>query len=150
MDQGPAQQGLPIHRVRVVNKREQRYITKALVASLGSSYKRIRIGAVLVDGNYIVAAASNRGTSHPRQRKYNERAGRIAPAHALHAEIHALVKSKNYDLTGTEVFVARLDRTGAMAMCRPCKACRLALSDAGVSTAIYTTPQGIIRERLTP
>jgi deoxycytidylate deaminase len=132
----------------VITKRERRYVLVALDESLRSKFGRIQIGAALVDGNYVVSRGFNQEVSHPLQRKYNDRSGRVAPDHFLHAEIHALVRSKSYDLTGCEAYVARLDRRGRPAMCRPCPACLAALADAGLQTIIYTTPQGIRKEKL--
>lgn len=131
-----------------MNKRSKRFISLALRESLLSSYRRVQIGAVIVDGNYVVAKASNQATSHPRQFHANNRAGRLAPAHACHAEIHALVRSKDYDLTGCEIFVARFNRNGNLAMCRPCPACEGALQDAGIQSVTYTTESGIVKEFL--
>lgn len=132
----------------MITKRERRYILAALDESLRSKFGRIQIGAVLVDGNYVVSRGYNQEVSHPLQRKYNDRGKRVAPDHFLHAEIHALVRSKAYDLTDCEAFIARLDREGRLAMCRPCPACMAALQDAGIQTIIYTTPKGIIKEKL--
>lgn len=130
----------------MTTKRTQRYISLALTAALTSTYTRVRIGAVIVDGNYVVAKAANLCTSHPRQYHYNNKANRLAPAHACHAEIHALVRSKAYDLTSSEIFVARMDRAGRLAMCRPCRACLLAIQEAGIRTITYTTSKGVRSE----
>lgn len=132
----------------MITRREQRYILLALKESLASDYGRVRIGAVLVDGNYIIAGAANMDRPHPAQYKYNIKANRPPSEHKIHAEIHALVRSKDYDLTGCTAYIARLDKLGRMAMCRPCKACRLALRDAGVQTIVFTTPQGVVRESI--
>lgn len=126
-----------------ISTRTKRYITKALEASLESDFQRIKIGAVIVDGNYVVSTASNRNRSHPRQSEYNRRSLRVAPRHCLHAEIGALVRSSKYDLSGTEIYVARFDRTGQLGNCKPCPACALAIREAGISTVYYTTPEGI-------
>lgn len=129
-----------------MNRRQLRYITRALKESLKSPYRRVKIGAVIVDGNFVVSAGHNRTTSHPLQYKYNNKVGRIAPNHRSHAEIQALVRSKDYDLTGCEVFVGRYDRRGRAADCRPCQACYTALQEAGIARITYTTPEGIKSE----
>ena len=134
-----------------MDKRTERYITLALQESLNSTYSRVRIGAVLVDGNYIVSKGANLSTSHPMQFRYNQRNQRDwhdGNKHNCHAEMNALIKSKRYDLTNCEIFVARFDRVGNLAMCRPCPACQGALADAGISRVIYTSPQGIVKEKL--
>jgi deoxycytidylate deaminase len=123
-------------------------MTTALRESLKSPYRRVKIGAVIVDGNFIVSSGFNVDTSHPMQYKYNNKVGRIAPAHRGHAEMMALVRSKDYDLTGCEVFVGRYDRRGRLASCRPCVACWTALQEAGITKITYTSPQGIQSEEI--
>jgi deoxycytidylate deaminase len=124
----------------MITNRVKRYITKALEASLMSDYHRIKIGAVIVDGNYIVASASNTRRSHPRQAQFNSRAKRLAIHSCLHAEVHALIRSGRYDLSGTELYVGRFDRTGKFGNCKPCLACQMAIKDAGINVVYYTTP----------
>jgi deoxycytidylate deaminase len=123
-------------------------MAEALKESLKSNYRRVNIGAVLVVGNYLAARGANLDKAHPLQYKYNERSRRPPSSHKLHAEVHALINSKQLDLTNGTVYVGRLDRNGTLAMCRPCKACRMALRKAGISTMIYTTPQGVKHESL--
>lgn len=125
------------------SRRELRYITKALEASLESNYPRIKIGAVIVDGNYIVSQAANVARTHPFQYSLNRDSLRHCPNHYLHAEVHALVRSKTYDLSNSEIFVARYLRDGSLGDCRPCQACDLALRRSGIRRATYTTPTGI-------
>lgn len=126
-----------------MNKRTLRYITKALEASLESDYPRIKIGAILVDGNYVVSSAANTARTHPFQFQLNRDSARDCPNHYLHAEVHALVRSKAYDLSNCEIYVARYLRDGTLGDCRPCQSCDLALRRAGIRRATYTTPSGI-------
>lgn len=131
-----------------MKKRQLRYVTTALKESLKSPYKRVKIGAVIVDGNYVVSKGFNLNTSHPLQYKYNNKVGRYGHGHAAHAEIMALIRSKDYDLTGCEAFIGRYDRRGRFAICRPCNACYAALQEAGISRITFTTPDGIVSEEL--
>ena len=137
---------MPNDLLHGVRRRDHRFMLEALRESLKSDYRRVNIGAVLVVGNYIAGKGANLNKPHPLQYKYNEKAKRPPSQHKLHAEVHALVNSKQFDLTNGVVYVGRLDRNGLLAMCRPCKACRLALKEAGVTTMFYTTPQGIAHE----
>lgn len=133
----------------MITKRTARFIGQALAESARSTYERVRIGAVIVNKNYEVSKGANLSTSHPLQYRYNQSTGRKAPAHNLHAEMHALVKAKDYEsLEECEIFVARYDRKGRMAMCRPCVACRRALVEKGITRITYTTPKGIQHENL--
>lgn len=115
----------------------------ALKESSKSTYNRVRIGAVLVLNNKVIGKGANLSTSHPLQSFHNNRTGRVAPAHNLHAEIHALVNCSLSNIHGAEIYVARFDRRGNLAMCRPCVACEDALRRAGVKRVVYTSQQGI-------
>lgn len=139
---------MPSDHVQGVSRRDKRYMVQAIQESLNSTYARVNIGAVLVVGNYVVSKGANLDKAHPLQFKYNVKAHRPPSAHKLHAEVHALLKSKQFDLTGGTAYIGRLDRNGLPAMCRPCKACMLALRDAGIRTIFYSSRQGIKRERI--
>ena len=127
-----------------MNKRTSRFVGLALAESARSTYQRVRIGAVIVRGNYMISAGANLATSHPLQKKFNDAARRLAPQHCLHAELHAIVKAKDEDLSGCHIYVARLDKLGRWAHCRPCAACTLAIRLAGITEVTYTTPKGIV------
>ena len=126
-----------------MNKKRDKYIGMALSESSHSTYKRIRIGTVIVRGNKIVSRGANLCTSHPLQKRFNTLASRDAPAHALHSEMHAIVNAKGKVLTGCTLYVARLDRRGLWADCRPCPACSLAIRMAGIALVVHTSPKGI-------
>lgn len=126
-----------------ITRKHLRYITHALEKSLESDYEKIKIGAVLVDGNYVVSSACNTRRTHPMQGRYNVLAGRNCPRHCLHAEIGTLVKSKDYDCTGSEIYVGRYERNGQLGNCCPCPSCTLALRRAGVVRVYFTTPLGV-------
>ena len=126
-----------------MNKKRDKYIGMALSESSHSTYTRIRIGTVIVRGNKIVSRGANLCTSHPLQKRFNTLASRDAPAHALHSEMHAIVNAKGKVLTGCTLYVARLDRRGLWADCRPCPACSLAIRMAGIALVVYTSPKGI-------
>lgn len=130
-----------------MDKRTARFIGLALAESARSTYDRVRIGAVLVHKNFVVSAGANLSTSHPLQYNYNTKVGRLAPRHCLHAEMHAIVRARDYGwFDQCDMFVARLDRRGKLAMCKPCRACHQALEDRGIQRVTYTTPFGIVTE----
>lgn len=127
---------------------DRRYILLAMKEALRSQMKRVKIGAVIVDGNYVVSKGFNRTASHPKQHRHNNRVNRIAEDHRCHAEINALVRSRGYNLTDCKLYVGRVDRKGRLADCRPCPACLDAINEAGISQIIFTTPEGIQKETL--
>lgn len=129
-----------------MTRRNLRFITKALAASLESDHDKVRIGAVIVDGNYVVSRACNVRRTHTRQHRYNVQTGRKCPAPKLHAEIHALIKSRDYDLTGCTLYVGRYQLNGSLGNCKPCSSCRQAIKDSGIKKIVYTTEEGVREE----
>lgn len=130
----------------MLSKRDKRYIALALHESTRSDYDRVHIGAIIISGNYMVSRSCNKKRTHPRQRAYNRSTGRECATSSLHAEMGALVASGRRDLNGCDIFVARYNRAGALAQCRPCSACWAALKDSGISRVVYTTEVGIKEE----
>lgn len=132
----------------MISDRHTHYMNLALTEALRSPMHRVKIGAVIVDGNYVVSKGFNLLSSHPMQYRYNTETGRVAEDHRCHAEVSALVRSKQYPLVDCDMFIGRRDKTGHLAQCRPCVACYRAIRDAGISRIFYTTPSGIQREHI--
>lgn len=118
------------------------WMFKAAMAASNSTHDRVRIGAVVVNGNYLISTGWNQKKSHPMQAKYNVLRN-LECSNYIHAEIHSLVRSGREDVTGATIYVYREDRTGEVANCKPCAACTKAISDAGIRRVYYTTPDGV-------
>lgn len=127
----------------IATKKVKRYIALALTESIRSDYDRINIGAVIVDGNYVVSKGFNSNRTHPRQNRYNSASCRTCHGSAIHAEVDALVKARDYDLSRCAIFVARFDRRGNFANCKPCIACQYGLRDSGIQRCYFTDRDGI-------
>lgn len=107
-----------------------RYLTLALKQA-SRSRCRHRVGAVLVKGGRILARSCNSRRNSPR----------IDFRHAtFHAE-EALVRRLR-QAQGAVVYVARIDRSGAPQLARPCARCQRALATRGIVMACYTTATG--------
>lgn len=136
-----------------LSPRHQRFFGIAKRNADKSTYVRkgrgkIGIGCAIVNGNYVVSEGVNKRKTHSVQQHYNNISEYFAPVPNIHAEIDALIKSRNHDLTGTEVFVYRELVGGSLGNCRPCRACMRALRDAGVKHIYYTTENGFHYERI--
>lgn len=131
----------------MITLRQRRFITLALDTSFQSTYDRVKIGAVIARRSKLVSKAANLRTSHPLQKLYNDRSGRLAPAHNCHAEINAIIQARDV-LDGCDAYVGRWDRRGNLAMCKPCVACQAALRDVGIKSVTYTTREGIVYESI--
>ena len=127
----------------MITRRIRKFVGLALTESAKSTYSRVKIGTVIVRGNKVISRGANLSTSHPLQRRFNDLAKRLAPAHALHSELHAIIRAKGESLHGCHLYVARLDRRGLWAYSKPCPACTMAIRMAGIARVTYTTPQGI-------
>lgn len=95
------------------------------------SNHRIKIGAVLVhNGRPINTAHNIVGKSHPRTKWF------------IHAEHNALLGIHRKDLTGSEMYVFRVNSFGRRGNCRPCDNCRLLMKEVGVKKVFYTNSEG--------
>lgn len=133
-----------------------RYFMVARRSAMKSTYIRhkemnsgkIKIGAAIVKGNYVISSGFNKIKTHPLQQLHNKRVACPAPSPRIHAEIDALIYSRYDDLTSCEIFVYRESSDGMLANCRPCSACSNALKDAGVKHIYYTSERGYHYERI--
>lgn len=133
--------------------REKRYFNLAKSNAELSEFTRVRgtkvkIGAVIVRGNFVVSEGRNRLKTHTFQHRSNIGSGYLAPVPNIHAEIDALIRSGRHDLTGAEVFVYREFVSGELANCRPCLSCMRALKNAGVKHIYYTDESGFNYEKI--
>lgn len=126
----------------IPSNRQHRYFSVAKRSSLKSNYGGCRLGAAIVKGNYIVSKGFNQEKSHPAQFHYNQDTRYQSSQHSIHAEVDALVKSKDVDLEGAEIYIYRETAGGALAASRPCPACQRAIRESGITTIFYTSPEG--------
>lgn len=118
------------------------WMDKAAQASANSNHDRVKIGAAVVRGNYLISTGWNQKKSHPMQARYNVHRN-LECSNYIHAEIHALVRSGREDLEDATIYVYRSDKSGDEANCKPCAACTRAIYDAGITRVYYTTAEGI-------
>ena len=133
--------------------RQKRFFDLAKQVGDNSSFhnlhgRKIAIGAVVVIGNYVVSEGYNKRKTHPIQAKFNRKTKYFAPSPNIHAEIDALIRSRQHDLDGAEVFVYRDRVQDSLGNCRPCRSCMSALKNAGVKHIYYTSNDGFYYERI--
>lgn len=126
-----------------ISNKARKYFDIALAVSKLSDYPRIRIGAVIIKNGDVASVGFNRKKSHPIQKKYNVHRGcHDETRNYIHAEMSAIVKAKNIDLTGSTIYISRNTVSGDIAMCRPCPACMKAIIDRGIKKIFYTSNIG--------
>lgn len=132
-------------------KSDYKFFDVARSVSLTSVFSNYRIGAVIVNKRDIVAVSCNIKKSHPTQKIFNvlrPRHNRLRH-HYIHAEMGALIKTKNTDqLRGAKIYVYRETMGGDTANSRPCQACMAAIAKCGISDVFYTTPDGYVYEHI--
>ena len=58
------------------------------------------------------------------------------PKVSIHSEVDAIRRCQNTNKA--TLYVARIGRNNKIAMSRPCKACQIAIKDAGIRRVVYT------------
>lgn len=108
-----------------------RHIELATRAAQSGIHYRYRVGAVLVKHGNIVSTGANSYKTHPKM-----------GLKTLHAEIAALIGVRYRDISGSIMFVSRINKTGDHGMARPCETCRTILSEYGIKKVYYTDHMG--------
>ena len=100
------------------------------------SPSRFRLGAVLSWHNQVLSTGYNdMARTHPLQQKYAYKADFTL---GLHAEIHACIGVPLSDLTGADLYVARILKSGHLAMAKPCRICQRFILDVGIRRVYYS------------
>lgn len=114
-----------------------------------SDVYKYKHGACVVKKGKILAVGYNQYKSHPLQKMYNKTAKTSKTAndpYYVHAEVKALSKLKDMDLSDCEIYVYRLNCQGQNSISRPCNACMAAIVESGIKKIIYTTDTGYAEE----
>ncbi|MEW2581050.1 hypothetical protein [Streptomyces syringium] len=107
-----------------------RYLTMALKEAARSDC-RFKVGAVLAKGGRVLGRSCN------RQRNSALIDGRHATFHAEEVLMRNTAPPR-----GSVVYIARLSKTGAPLLARPCPRCQGLLASHGIALARYTTSIG--------
>ena len=90
----------------------------------------------------VIATGQNEYTrSHPLQKYFSVKAGESEHKHWKHAELSAILQSKNKQIHS--IFVQRFAADGSQALAKPCLSCQEAIKAFGIKKVYYTTPEGV-------
>ena len=133
-----------------MKKRDLKFFNYAKLVSYKSTYKRVHIGAVIVRKNQVIAEGANLEKSHPVQKKFDKYnpCKREDFKHFLHAEVAAIIKTGQTDLSDCAIYIYREDKTGKLAMCRPCPTCVALIKAVGIKKIFYSTEEGFCEETI--
>lgn len=103
--------------------------------ALKSEFAQHRLGAVIVKGGRILATGFN-----------SRRPSSLLHTETLHAEAAAILKllkeKRLEDLAGSDLYVTRFTKGGAIGMARPCSECMALIESVGIKRIHYTTDYG--------
>lgn len=100
-----------------------------------------RFVALLVNRFPISLALNNTNKTHPLISKEN-------PKRRLHAEINCLLKANKKFISGSSMYIFRVNSLGNLALARPCAICLRLLKKYGVETIIYSTNQIVFKREM--
>jgi tRNA(Arg) A34 adenosine deaminase TadA len=110
-----------------LSQRDYRWTQRAIGIALTSSHS-YRMGALAVRGGTIIGYSVNKFRNHPR-----------IVTNWYDCSVHAEQSlSESCDLSGTLVYVARVNPQGKASLAKPCKVCLQILVEGGVKRVIWT------------
>jgi deoxycytidylate deaminase len=117
---------------------KQRFFNIAKKLATRSNHTH-KLGCVIAKKNRLISLGNNSTKTHPRAKN---------PYSMIHAEFAAILNVPLDDLKGSEAYVYRELKNGAIANSRPCRTCYKALQDVGVKIIYYTDNGGYKKEYL--
>jgi tRNA(Arg) A34 adenosine deaminase TadA len=113
------------------------------IAEANPVLKLPKMGAVVVKYNKVVAVGWNSYKSHPMQARY----GRHEMAICTHAEVaaisNALRNLTNEEVANSDLYVARITRTGDVGIAKPCEGCDRVIKKFKIRNVFWTVPEMI-------
>lgn len=130
--------------------RDYRFFEAARKAACESDFK-VKVGAVAVWRRKVIASAYSSSRTETMQYQYNKYRNFNQTGHCLpksHAEINLVKKvlKLNVNPRDVEVYVYRVCKSREKGLAKPCRACQMALIDAGFRVVYYSTDFGYAKE----
>ena len=117
--------------------RVKRYMELARRVAHQSTFEGAHHGAVLVRGASVINVSENKNSFCSFGRRF--RNGEIQLGHAtVHAELGSILGIERRKTEGAEVYVARVSKSGALKMSKPCPMCEAALRHVGIKRVVFT------------
>ncbi len=110
------------------------FIEMARAEASASTFKRARLGAVVLDRGMVAGRGRNSTDVHPAIVRYGH--------YAVHAECAAMLDAAR----GDTIVVVRVSAAGNLTCAKPCHKCLAFAADYGIKRIIYTTWDGTTEE----
>lgn len=120
-----------------ISSSDIRWLNRAITQAEQAPHEQWRVGAVLVKGGSLLSVGFNRYRNDPSQVELS--------GVSYHAEAVAIRKAGYVE--GATLYVARVTRSGDLGSAKPCARCQSLLEKHGVHTVVWTTPDGLLKQR---
>lgn len=134
----------------VISKSEMSYLNCAKQVSTQSNHKH-KIGCVIVDGHRIISSGCNSDTKTlPLQSKIDFQHLNCESTGKVHAETEALIYfiRRHLSLPNATLYTFRQHKDGSYGCAKPCPRCIHLIKSVGIKKIVYTTNDGIAKEKL--
>lgn len=121
----------------MITSSDIRWLRLAIAQAEVAPHDQWRVGAVLIRGGSVLSSGFNRYRNDPALVSLD--------GVSYHAEESTIRKAGNPH--GATLYVARVKRDGALGLAKPCLKCQQIMQSAGVHTVVWTTPEGLRKER---
>ena len=104
-----------------------------------------------MSGHRIIGSGTNSNSkTYPLQAKLDSEFFGVQCQGKVHAETDALMPflRRRVNLSGAVLYTYRELKDGSQAMARPCPRCMQLIKQAGIRDLVYTTGDGVAREKI--
>lgn len=112
-------------------------ILKAAIEEAELSTHQHKVAAVIFKGKRIISIAHNSVRANKIPHKFKNF------LESTHAEAHAIIKARQ-NLKGYDILVIRINRTGNIALAKPCEFCQDFIDYVGIRSVYYSDNDGNI------
>ena len=112
--------------------------TVALALKMPVKASQQRLAAICLDrkGKVLGCGVNSYTRTHPLQKHFAISVGMSEEKTFLHAELSAVLRSRDKEIH--TIFVARVLKDDTISLAKPCKACSQMLKSFGVQKVVYT------------
>lgn len=117
---------------------DYKYLNAAIEEAMNSEHPQWKVGAIVVRSGRVLGRGNNKYRNNPSI------VGKDGVSY--HAEEVAIRRAGSTE--GATIYVARITRSGYVAIAKPCETCQELLELAGIQTAVWTDTGGIGKARV--
>lgn len=136
---------------RLINSYDKHYLRCAKEVSNASDFPRVHIGCVIVQRHRLISSGYNSETKMSTlQSRVNSKHFKCHCSGKLHAETMAMLPflKTHTSLKGATLYTYRETADGRLGKSRPCPRCMSLIKSLEIKKIVYTTEDGVAKEKL--